>query len=122
MLLIALPYVSSHSSCSDIPATTLSLSPTAGIRLAELSLFPAPVITQARQLVNTINTRQAQRKQPSMEARKEKLVRTLATTLMQVATNSKLDLPALRYMYSKAIGLATRRLCLVYYNVGGMAS
>jgi DNA mismatch repair ATPase MutS len=78
---------------------SLSLSPTAGIRLAELSLFPAPVITQARQLVNTINTRQAQRKQPSMEARREKLVRTLATTLMQVATNSKLDLPALRYIF-----------------------
>ena len=96
--IIELPYVGSHSS---LPFPSLPCP--AGIRLAELSLFPSSVITQARQLVSTIKTRQAQRKQPSIEARRGKLVRTLATTLMQVARNSKLDLPALRYMDSKLI-------------------
>ena len=65
--------------------------------MAELSLFPAPVIAHARQLVKTIKVRQARRQQPSIEARRNKLVRTLAMTLVQVARNSRLDLPALRY-------------------------
>ena len=65
--------------------------------MAELSLFPAPVISHARELVKTLQTRQIERRQPSIKARREKLVRRLATTLAQVARNSRLDLPALRY-------------------------
>ena len=46
-------------------------------------------------LVKTIKVKQARRQQPSIEVRRNKLVRTLAMALVQVARNSRLDLPAL---------------------------
>ena len=67
-----------------------------GLRLAELSLFPPTVVSQAKELVKSIEVKEALRQQPSIETRRSKLIRKLGTTLVQVARNSQLDQPALR--------------------------
>ena len=67
-----------------------------GLRLAELSLFPPSVVARAKEMVKAMDVKEALRQQPSLETRKSRLVRGLATTLVQVARNSQLDLPALR--------------------------
>lgn len=67
--------------------------------MAELSLFPPSVVAGARELVKSIEVKKAQSQQPSIETKRSRLVRKLGTTLVQVARNSQLDLPALEVQH-----------------------
>lgn len=68
--------------------------------MAELCLFPPTVIAQAREIVQRVKVREMLGLQPSIENEKSRVIRKLATTLVQVARNSQLDLPSLRYFRS----------------------
>ena len=64
--------------------------------MAELSLLPPSVVARAKEMVKKLEVRERERQEPSLQSMKSRLVRGVATTIIQVARNSQLDLGALK--------------------------
>ncbi|XP_022081598.1 mutS protein homolog 4-like isoform X1 [Acanthaster planci] len=71
-----------------------------GIKLAEISNLPEPVVTEAKRLCETLSQQKRQQHVASHADKDQRAVYRLANRLIQAARNSRLDEPSLRMYLS----------------------